>query len=183
VIIVEGPDGGGKTTLLKGLEEATSMPVAPRAVNSDGRGLTDLREYVLEHLRQPWRPLLLDRFALISGPIYGAHTGMASPNTPFADAEFLQYAEALLASVRPIIIYCLPPLETVLQNLEHDSESQGVVEDHITAIYYQYVARFARDSAAGMAMLYDYTSPKQQFRLIRARIDLRVAHERIGRVR
>lgn len=157
MIILEGPDGGGKTTLLKQIQIATKLKASPKAVDSDGHGLKDIRRYVQTTLKKGWQNLLFDRFALISGPIYGQFTGMAPPNEVFLDKGWHLQQEARFFGLRPLVIYCLPPLPVIRTNLLHDPTSVGVVGDNLDAIYYAYQARAVRDSAAGMAMIYDYS--------------------------
>lgn len=176
MIILEGPDGGGKSTMVKQIQEMYDFPVAERAVSSRGVGQTEIRRYVEEHLRLGYRDILLDRFALISGPIYGALTGMEPPNDVFKDLGWMAYAESLFLNVKPLVIYCLPPIDVVAQNIEADADSRSVVksDDDVELIYYQYAARAARDISVGVGMTYDYThSSPQQLKIVRGRIELK----------
>lgn len=174
MIILEGPDGGGKTTLLKSLQELfPMMEVAPKAVSSAGEGVLSIQRYVEDHLyEQRWKDKLYDRFALISGPIYGAQQEMKSPNDIFMDFNWTMVMESRLWATRPLIVYCLPHIEIIQYNLSNDRESQGVVGDRISAIYWAYHARAARDVAAGIACTFDYTR-SDSLNILRSRIDFR----------
>lgn len=159
MIILEGPDCAGKTTLLKMLvAEMPGLKVMKRAVSSEGVALTNIKTYVQGHLTSGFQPRLFDRFALISGPIYGSLTGMSGPNIAFQDRYWHFTAEAQLLSLRPVIVYCLPPLPVIRTNLQNDLTSAKVVADDLDSIYYQYQARAARDFAMGIASIYDYTA-------------------------
>lgn len=159
LIILEGPDGGGKSTLLEMLKVSTRLPVSKKAVSSDGQATTNIKTYVQKNLRQAFQRKLFDRFALISGPIYGNVSGMAPPNEVFRDRYWHFHMESLLMSMRPIIIYCLPPLSVIRTNLQRDPVSSEVVGPYIEQIYYQYQARAARDFAVGLTVVWDYTDP------------------------
>jgi hypothetical protein len=178
MIVLEGPDGGGKTTLLAQLQHAAKIKVNPKAVNSDGKGRVPLDEYVETQLGKGWRNLVFDRFALVSGPIYGQYTGMADPNRPFADRVWLTRMEALFLGLRPLIIYCLPSLPVIRTNLLRDPTSAGVVGNNLDGIYYAYQARAARDCAVGVGMVYDYENP-EAFSIVLGRIRLRRQQEGI----
>lgn len=161
MIIVEGPDGAGKTTLIEYLSKTTGTPQAPRAVSSDAVAQLDIRSYVETQLSQGFRNLLFDRFALISGPIYGAQTGMAHPNEVFADLDWVIDMERQFLLSRALVVYCLPPLEEVKYNLGKDRASQAVVGSYhnLEVIYWSYRARAALDVARGVGEVYDYTKP------------------------
>jgi hypothetical protein len=116
---------------------------------------------------------LFDRFALISGPIYGSVNFMAPPNDCFQDRVWHMTMEAAFLALRPVMIYCLPPLDVVKANLKNDDASARVVGNNIETIYYQYQARAARDFAIGIAGVYDYTMGGD-FRTVLGRIHLRV---------
>lgn len=156
MIIVEGPDGAGKTTLVRQLSDWLDIPLGPRSVSSDGVGQVDLREYVLRELR--FSRQIYDRFALISGPIYGVASGMKPPNNVFMDSVWHGVAEKKMVKVQPLIIYCLPKPFVVKQNIKHDPTSAKVVGNNIDQIYWGYYTRAARDRAVLPTVWYDYTT-------------------------
>jgi thymidylate kinase len=52
MIVLEGPDGGGKSTLLQKLYENTGYKIASKAVTSEGTGVTNIKSYVRGHITQ-----------------------------------------------------------------------------------------------------------------------------------
>lgn len=167
MIIVEGPDGAGKTTLIQTLLRHTTLKLQDRAVTSEQGPVMDLREWTEKHLYMHSHtpdPLLTrvsrlyDRFTLISEPIYGPITrGNLDPS--FQDAEWLRLAWAYLQHHQPFFIFCLPPLEEVKRNLRHLPQMNGV-ERYIGVIYWQYFAQAAQlySSRLGHTVIYDYTA-------------------------
>jgi len=176
VIILEGPDGAGKSTLLNQILGFKKLKVSPKAVNPDGHARLDLKSYVEKNTQLGFQQLVFDRFALISGQIYGTFTGMAPPNDPFEDHLWVCAQEMNLLRLRPLIVYCLPPLSVIRTNLLVDPESRGVVGGNLDGIYYSYRARAARDFAVGMGVLYDYRI-EGNLATVLARIRLRLQQE------
>lgn len=163
MLIIEGPDGAGKTTLVELFKEV-GIPQAPRAVASDTRSLTDLSAYVDHSLDQGFHHLVYDRHSLISAPIYGPMLRGHSPEH-FGHLAWLGPRIRRLYQLQPIIIYCLPPRMVVMDNVRDDPNNKVVIED-IPAIYDQYVAKAAVDEALGLytgttIKVWDYTqSPR-----------------------
>lgn len=181
MIILEGPDGAGKTTLLHQIISLSKgkFKVAQKAVDSEGKPVVkNMAEYIENELAKGWQKKLYDRFALISGPIYGQFTDMASPNEIFQDRVWHFNQEAALLRLAPLIVYCLPALPIIRTNLLVDPASQGVVGANLTPLYYAYQARAARDCALGVGVVYDYTS-LQGLNIVMARIRLRLKQEGI----
>lgn len=130
MIILEGCDNSGKSTLAAQLSRALSVPVrhsirpAPKA--------TALQ--CLEHSSRQLRPqrAILDRIYAISENVYGP---VVRPN---AHGLGDKASEALLDLYqRPyLIIYCRPPLETILKN--GGREQMAGVLDHHRALVERY---------------------------------------------
>jgi len=156
MLIVEGPDGAGKTTLIQALQHELGLPIAPRVVSKDAEAMVDLPAWVEMNLSEGFQHRIFDRHRLISEPVYGPilrHDQEAG----FDDIETMQRWMFKFYNLQPIIIYCIPPLDTVLKNIAGDIENQ-VVWDHIRGIYSAYVARAAIDCRAGRnVFIYDYT--------------------------
>lgn len=158
MIIVEGPDGAGKSTLVTALEEEFNMKREPRAVGADTVALLPTDEYVARELNRGFGRRLYDRFALISSPMY-----MMTPQPTFSglmkDPQWLADRWQQFRQIRPVIIICLPPFETVRANLEGDPDNE-VVLPHIEQIYHNY-SNFAA-SYPFIDWVYDYTQGEQQ---------------------
>ena len=64
MILVEGPDGAGKSTLVERLERDWGITREPRAVSKEAKALTPLGPYIEEELSKGFGMRLYDRFAL-----------------------------------------------------------------------------------------------------------------------
>lgn len=178
MIILEGPDGAGKTTLRDRINTDWSgeFVIQARAVTSDARSMVPIGEYIETELGRGFGPRLYDRFALISSPNY-----MMLPNRtfvePMTDPLWLQMQHHKMRRIDPAIIYCLPPLDVVMANVMADSSSK-VMHEHAEQVYLNYVAYIARDWSTS-SMIYDYTNPD----LLRLTNLLNWAHARITQER
>lgn len=160
MIIVEGPDGAGKTTLIKALlERWPFLQLAPRVVSKDAEAMVDLPAWVENNLDH-WgeKPMLFDRHRLISETIYGPVL-RGSAEQGFDNVVQMMLWMRAFYLCQPIIIYCLPPLEVVKTNIWDDPDN-AVVEGKMEAIYQMYCTRAAIDEEATPArvFIYDYTS-------------------------
>lgn len=158
MIILEGPDGAGKTTLRDRIlaDWGGEFVAQPRAVSSDAVSIVPIGEYIEKELARGFGNRLYDRFALISSPMY-----LPLPNPTFVDpmtnVDWLRAQYQKMDTVDPAIIYCLPPLEEVRKNVLND-ESSEVMWPYIDLIYHNYVAFIARHWSTS-SMVYDYTNP------------------------
>lgn len=157
MLIVEGPDGAGKTTLIEALQKEYDLPVAPRVVSKDAEAMVDLRHWVDQNLDKGFQRTIFDRHRLISEPIYGPVLRKKQEDG-FDDLEWLAPRMKEFYSLKPVIIYCLPDLETVRANIKDDDDNR-VVQDHIDAIYAAYVARASIDYSLspGIVRVWNYT--------------------------
>lgn len=137
MLIIEGPDGAGKTTLIKKISQYLSLPIHPKAVNSQAQVEVDLRVWVEDVLAKGFQKSLFDRFALISGPIYAPILQDEDQISLFEDVDWFNKVSAQLEAINPIIIVCLPYLETVIRNTRDDPNNE-VISPWITEIYIQY---------------------------------------------
>ena len=158
MLIVEGPDGSGKTTLVNLLKAELGVGVAPRVVSKDTEAMVDLRGWVDHNLDTGLVPTIFDRHRLISEPIYGPiMRDDAEPG--FDTLSWLAPRMKRFYELRPFIIYCLPPLSVVLENLKGDPDNIAIV-DRAERIYQSYVSRISLDLefAPRTPMVWDYTN-------------------------
>lgn len=161
MIILEGPDGAGKTTLIKHLAKLYDMPVAARVVDQNTNPLTDLRIWVEENLEKDKRypEILYDRHRLISEPIYSLAVG-GNREERFWDFDWLRTQVAEFYSLKPLVIWCMPKFDVVEQNCA--GTENEFVRPFIGKIYRGYMAEMARWTALWEhgqqhQMVYDYT--------------------------
>lgn len=158
MLIVEGPDGSGKTTLVRELADQLQWPVADKVVDGQTRALTDLKKWTEDNVASGWQEMIFDRHRLLSEPVYGPILKTSSPRKELYDVEWQTKMYKLLVDAEPLVIYCLPPLEEVLKNLDGDELNQ-VVFGHADAIYRGYVSQFALLNAMDFPVYhFDYTT-------------------------
>lgn len=140
-IILEGPDGSGKTTLKKTLLEhyplyLKEMPRFSTSTGGPHEGLGHLVNNDLEHwfddsdLHVP----LYDRYPLISDPIYSVATGRDhDPTLALVDPSTVRQMKR-----NALVILCLPPLAVTTANIAKEEQMAGVEDNiaHIWAMYY-----------------------------------------------
>lgn len=171
MLIVEGPDGAGKSRLVKRLHDELEWPVAARAVGADTKPLVDMAAWTDENLKRGFHETIYDRHRLISEPIYGPWV-RRELGEGFQDVhrltQWLGLFDAMLEDGMILLVYCLPPLDEVMKNLEDDDDGQNErLRDEMPGIYWQYHFDFCRRSAesGGWVMSWDYTSdPWHEFR-------------------
>jgi len=159
VIIVEGPDGAGKTQLVGKLARELKLPVADKVVASDTTAMTDLVKWTEDNVARGFQPTIFDRHRLISEPIYGPI--LKSRQDPkFCDLTWMSQQLWLFYGCKPVIIYCLPDIRTVRRNVTMVETDNQVVAGHIAAIYAAYVNRATLDFTRGVGRLYNYETTR-----------------------
>jgi hypothetical protein len=156
MIIVEGPDGSGKTTLIKNILDAyPDLTVAPRVVSKETNDLVDLQQWVDQNLAEGFQYTLFDRYRLISEFIYGPVL-RKEQRAGFTSPAWVHGSLRRFYQLKPIIIYCLPPLSVVKMNIAGD-ETNRAVWDHVEQLYTAYLQRASLDVIHAGAVVYDYT--------------------------
>lgn len=165
-VIVEGPDGGGKTSLIGMMAEVLDFEVMPKAAHSDhGPDVMTLRDWVDADLSGPvHNGKFYDRYPLISEPIYGPliRGRMAEG---FSDTSWMASRLNILRARDPFIIFCMPPKQAVLDNiaLGHGNDTPHLrgVHQQGEAIYEAYTHRLALEMSLPFSHLWvwNYTEP------------------------
>jgi hypothetical protein len=155
-VIVEGPDGAGKTTLIGKLAaDWPRMTIADRAVQSDGSRIPKLDQWVIESANSAAaRPKSIhDRHAIISEPIYGTLVRHKLPGM-FAQPWWVNVMMQRMA-MHALLILCLPPLSHVRENVKgNEGDQMSGVVDNIDAVWHAYNVL----PWPGVMMRYDYTT-------------------------
>jgi hypothetical protein len=165
MIVVEGPDGGGKTTFIDLLKEYVNLEVAPRVVSKDAEAMVDLKLWVHENVKKGFQELIFDRHRLISEPIYGpVLRNKLEPG--FSDLSWFYAMLEEFYHCKPIIIYCLPPLQVVWDNVMN-SDDNSIFHTNgraLQQIWSSYLNKACTDMVLGRhIIIYDYTSDDSIF--------------------
>jgi hypothetical protein len=155
-IIVEGPDGAGKSTLVKRLVDTGLFCQYPRASDSTKGPVTELGEWVrkagLDMIT--CAPAVFDRHPLISEPIYGPICRGAM--RPMFDNVGWLHRHIADLTLCALVIWCLPPFEEVQSNVVDPTVPQmSNVAANIATIYNMY--RQVAEQWPGASMYCNYT--------------------------
>lgn len=161
MIIVEGPDGCGKTLLAKQLSRMTSFPIAPRVVSEDAEAMVDLVKWTNDNLKAGWQSVIFDRHRLISEPIYGPIL-RGELETGFDNFAQMNYWLDLFYRIDPIIIYCLPPMKTMRGNVMGNPANR-IYHDHpqrVNLVWGAYFNKAITEQTlrSSNTYMYDYTA-------------------------
>ena len=157
MIVIEGPDGAGKSTLVEHFEKAMGVTREPRAVSSDAESLVPIGDYIITELGKGYGNRVYDRFALVSSPIYSM---LPNPTftAPMTDLEWLTEQWNQFYYLRPQVVVCLPPFDVAWNNVKDDPKNQ-VVLDHFFSIYSLYQNFIATARHPMSLWVWDYTAP------------------------
>lgn len=155
-IILEGPDGGGKTRLLEAFQVQYPLLVRGQKASTSLKGpVKNLAAWVTTEFKvmDGSIPVMIyDRHPVISEPIYGPIArGGAQPG--FSPSPWLSSARLEMYS-RTYVIWCIPPLEQCQKAVAADRDMPGVTEniDELHAAYLR-----AMHEWTGPGMRYDLT--------------------------
>lgn len=155
MIIVEGPDGSGKDTLIQRLmTDVPELVLGPRAVNNSLKGpVSNLNTWMLkDYLEWKHEPAtrVYNRYPIISEPIYGTIIrGYMQPG-------FYSIARLLNDYIarESLVIICLPPVSELNKNVSPERDMPGVTE-LINELWSEYLA--LAKHWCGPLVTYDYT--------------------------
>jgi hypothetical protein len=135
------------------------MEIAPRVVSKEATAMTNLVQWVDDNLNKGFQDVIFDRHRLVSELIYGP-TLRAELEPGFDDMEWLEESLRRFYDLNPIIIYCIPPLSTVIDNVLEDDDN-SIFHDNptwIPKIWSGYATRYCLDSLISDRVFhYDYT--------------------------
>lgn len=127
LVIIEGPDGSGKTTLANRLLKATGLPSALlRRSGPPGESLEEMLA-LIQTVSGSSVSLILDRHPLISEWVYlrTARRG-ESKESFFLQSHALEKIVSFLSEINPLIIYCRPPIDILRFYSRIESQMSGV---------------------------------------------------------
>jgi thymidylate kinase len=158
MIIVEGPDGAGKTTLVHKLAQELGLMVGKRA--------TDNRDLLYKVTRQ-------DTYTALAGAVSGheptriwdrlffselVYAPVMGREVEFSVSERV-FVKRVLAAIACPIIVCYPPLDVVQENVKKQRQMEGV-NLNITQIHTAYGTMF-REVRHPFLVWHDYSGRLQ----------------------
>jgi hypothetical protein len=155
-IVVEGPDGAGKSGLVQRIAEHLKIPVHARACKSTSGPIDQLYEWARHDVTSlRWQPFsVYDRHPLVSEYIYGPITRQ-SVSPQFYTRQAAKLSEQFAHQV--LIVYCDPGVGEVLENVLKGKHMDGVAE-HASRLYYAYKS-FMHYWPGNRPVVWDYTQP------------------------
>jgi hypothetical protein len=162
-LILEGPDGGGKTTLLSKIRE--QFGVDTMVHHGAYIGDTNIAQYYMESLQTARRGIVTNKsfnFVMdrswLAEPIYGTAMRGGENRIALGQQRVLEETFAGLGGLTGVVL-CLPPLETCLANWAARREREYPdSEARLTLIYTQYLAAIEEwRSRKLFVYVYDYT--------------------------
>jgi hypothetical protein len=151
IVVVEGSDGAGKTTLIErareGQRERYFLTVRASRYPPDVKTALQYLNWI-KHQRD--LDLILDRIHFISDRVYGPVLRNEDLFQNFPLDFGLQDAA--------VIVYCRPPLELIQENVAKNHQMKGVIEniDDLVARYDHLMAAIKQKGKK--VIKYDYTA-------------------------
>jgi len=144
MIIVEGMDNSGKSTLIEHLGKELCLPTARS--NYVRANQSEVREWANWANASP-RPLIVDRHPAISDLIYGKIIrGFTHSSESFAQEM----------RARHFLIYCSPPLHCIKESFGEREQMKGT-HKNLETLYYAYEELMDRIKPD---FFYDYNNPQ-----------------------
>lgn len=146
LIVVEGPDGAGKTTLIRNLRNSTKRHFLTLHRSGPPGTIANVRAYLelTRHAARSDLPVICDRHPLISEPIYGqVLRGHNLIEQHFSN----EFVGDLLRDDVDRIIYCRPRSATIRESLKKEKQLDGIPEhiDRIIKAYDYYIQHLEED--------------------------------------
>lgn len=178
MLIVEGPDGAGKTTLIKDIVKqlqswttALSVKEPVKVIKSPGPLGEGLFEWAVNALSRAIEPVVFDRFPLFSEIVYGPilRRKLLMNRTQFDELK------TLLIDWNPLVVYCRPPTSTLTESSKTEEQMEGVLGNlkQIINNYDHHLLFWMRDFRV---FHYDFTQPENK-ELLRVVIDTYVRED------
>jgi len=140
VIIVEGPDGAGKTTLAEKIAAHLNVeyrrPPAEVLSSTAGPLSVGLPMWWDRQLQAPYQHAVYDRCFYVSDGIYR----MISKKQPLIDEVVHARGLSALVAAQPLMIFCLPSFEQTLVSVHEPGRDKltGYSDHDLYMIYWQY---------------------------------------------
>jgi len=175
MIIVEGMDNTGKTTLVKSISEEFNLEIVKSMGPERYRKMFDFVDQYLtaaENLKEEGAlrdyPFIHDRFPIFSDMIYS----LLRTINPFEELEEGRWLYKRLIDIRPVLIHCRPRTDTII-SFKDGREQMGGVKPHakeLLARYDNLIFKWTKQMGAGnhtFRYSYEEHSEKQIFDFLR----------------
>ena len=165
MIIVEGPDGAGKTTLVKEIVDQFGIAIGERGTKDRDKLWQVTRSDTYKALHNAVDPdseiQLWDRL-FYSEFVYWDLVGRQKPEFNKADRVLIPQ---LISALQAPLIWCLPPENEVIENTLNEGHQMAGVEENIKKIYQRYRNMLSDrvlipQQPSIKLMIYDYTGTK-----------------------
>lgn len=155
MIILEGPDHSGKSTLAAELAKALGYIVihpggAPKTPTQELIFMMEQKAITYNH-----NAIIHDRVTCISQPVYNTMRGDGTNGD-----QYIPYIRQLEVNPNVVIVYCRPPLDKMLGLENHEVKAHETVE-HVRMVEQnqrQLVASYDAIMANILHIKYDYTT-------------------------
>lgn len=179
LVIVEGPDGAGKTTLARAISAQLDLEYRrnPHISSTHGAVTEASADWADEQIRVDDWSGVYDRFFYISEPIYQ----LVSLRPLNVDSKRIIRGIIDLANIEPIIVFCLPPWEVSREVIRAQPEklvSTSLAQ--LEKVHWAYSAAYSHWSNAiyGNVLTRDFTTTPDNHDLVQHEL-----RERLGGAR
>ncbi len=155
IVIIEGPDGAGKSTLVERITKEFGIEVGQRATPDRDKLYTVTRQDTYTALSEAVRgdgPMKVWDRLYYSELVYADVVGR---KTEFSLTE-QAFVQAVIEALECPVILCLPPFDVVAEN-ERGTHQMAGVHDNLPRIYDDYVTLLAGGTFPEFVTVYDYT--------------------------
>jgi hypothetical protein len=160
MIVAEGCDGTGKSTLVRSLADDLSLRVGQRGTQNRDELYKVTREDTyrsLAHAVEGYHPpFIWDRLGPFSDPIYSRVLGRDCAFTH----EEMRHCMSIFKAIRCPIIICSVPFETARDNAEEGHQLSGVLGENFEYIWQLYERLKDALMLEAHTIVYDYRVEK-----------------------
>lgn len=163
IIILEGPDGGGKTTLAGKLLHLPSVVPTPMLGGRTQPAVTSRQNTYRVLYEHKGRTMLCERFHPFSDSVYR----QLDDRPPIFSKGEIESISRQLVAAGAVIIYCRPPIEVPMRGLvakgDDDMEWMATLRGNLSKIFREYDLLMLRLTLLGVRVVhYDFTDDWSQ---------------------